>query len=213
MNSFIFKLAASVDNPKLLRLGEFVVHVKAAVSGETREFTFAGEDGYVRVLGNGNFLAPVVSGVIGAYGNEVAIPTTRTGRTVAFKEGEYDIAVGNKYALKTINVFSASPSISFIIEDLNEILYSEQLIGVECAYSKTNTPFNIEALAKYKASFKALSLAYFGDNITGSINIFHDFSSNFKLLQLTNCINVTGSRSTLPSSLTTIGLTGTSVTD
>lgn len=112
------ELKGSVNIDNLLKIGEIPVHVKVISAGNTREVTWiAGQVGTIRVLDGSNKICLAADS---NYTNSITIAAGSQGRTFKLDTGEYDIAIGNYYNIKSLNLFSDS-SMLFAI-DINDTI-------------------------------------------------------------------------------------------
>ena len=218
----VHKLNETINNNDLPILGGFIVHVSAPndAAGETRELTYrSGIAGKVIVADGSNKIA-LNSGGSPSYTNEITIPANSTGRTIVFAAGEYDIIICNKEDIRSFNFFhnvSLGGKVQFSL-DLNELIYAPYLYEISIFGITLTKRFDITKLLG-KSTLKTFQLGAGAsaqlvnpEYVYGSIEHFSDYTA-MTTLRLNGCINVTGSRSTLPQSITSLDLNGTSCTE
>lgn len=185
----VTKLKGVVNNNNLLKLGEFIIHVNATSSGKDREFTWvAGQVGYVRTLDGSNKIKFIRSA--GAFTNYVEIPAGTYNHTIIFDSGEYDIAIGNMYNVRTCNPYTKD-GLAFSA-NLNRLAeYSKGLF--EIGAGETALYLNLDNFAKNAGTSLGIVNNLNGPGfITGSIESLAD-KPNLTQLFVNNSAGVTGS--------------------
>lgn len=187
------KLKGVVNNNNILRVGEIAIHVIATSSGQDREFTWIeGQAGYVRTLDGSNKIKYISSN--GAFTNYVEIPVGVRNHTVIFDSGEYDIAIGNMYNVRTCNPY-ADGGLTFSA-DLNRLAeYCKDLfeIGMPSNSGKSALYLNLDNFAKNVSTSLGIVNNLYGPGfITGSIESL-SAKPNLIMLHVNNSAGVTGS--------------------
>ena len=103
----ITKLNGSVQNDSLLCIGEFVVKVSKVESPSANSQCFVvqnSKDAQLRIIGDGYFTNNTLSENKGKVMNIAA----NTETLVYFSNGDYEIAVSDKYSLKEIGTYTQS---------------------------------------------------------------------------------------------------------
>ena len=200
-NCLVKEFKGSAQNASLLKVGEVFVHVKCTTAGQTREVTWNQESGHVRTLDGSSKIKINEDGSV--YGDTVVIPANKRNRTIVFDSGEYDIAVGSIYDLRSLNFFTDT-KISFTI-DLNRIAkYSTALFGLECQESALR--ISLDYISSHV--LELFNSSGTSANVSGSINHFNG-STTIKTLKVKyNSSNVTGNMNELLESLCAVRESG-----
>lgn len=174
---FVTKLNGRTGNPSLLKIGEFRIHVTSVTnpSEKTQGFTFQFlKDTTLEIVGDGYFTDKSLSSNLGktmsiTANNEDNISVG--GTKVYVSNGNFDIAVNEKYSLKALLLYAAQvPSTneiankSFSIDDLK---FSSRLRTLGC--SSPSVSGDISALSN-KVQLQTVDLS--NTAITGDISAF-----------------------------------------
>ena len=182
----ITKLSGSVQNDSLLRIGEFVVKVSRVESptADSQKFSVKNtKDTQLRIIGDGYFTNETLTENKG----KVMDIAANTETLVYYSNGDYEIAVSEKYSLIFIGIFLSTSWKDF----------------------KGKLSFDIESL-KYSTNITRLFLE--NTQVTGDIAVFGKLP-NLIVLHLDNT-QVTGDIAVLDklTSLTSLSFENTQVT-
>ena len=147
----ITKLTGSVQNDSLLRIGEFCIKVSKVESptADSQRFSVVNtKDTQLRIIGDGYFTNDTLTENKG----KVIDIAANTETLVYYSNGDYEIAVSEKYSLGSIGIHLSSAWKDF----------------------KGKLSFDIESL-KYSPNLKQVFLS--NTQITGDIAVFDKFNS------------------------------------
>ena len=204
----ITKLNGSVQNNSLLRIGEFTVKVSKVESptADSQKFSIRNtKDSQLRIIGDGYFTNETLTENKG----KVMDIAANTETLIYYSNGDYEIAVAEKYSLDSIGIFLSTSwkdfkgKLSFDIESLK---YSPNITRL--SLNNTQVTGDIAALGR----LTNLTLIHLvNTQVTGDIAVFGRLT-NLTDIPLVNDTKVTGDisiyRNTRGSQLR---FTGTSV--
>ena len=204
----ITKLNGSVQNNSLLRIGEFAVKVSKVESptADSQKFSIRNtKDSQLRIIGDGYFTNETLTENKGKVMNIAA----NTETLVYYSNGDYEIAVSEKYSLYSIGIFLSTNWKNFkgkLSFDIESLKYSPNII--QLFLDNTQVTGDIAVLGKL-TNIRKLSLT--NTQVTGDIAVFGRLT-NLTDIPLVNDTKVTGDisiyRNTKNSQLR---FTGTSV--
>ena len=207
----ITKLNGSVQNNSLLRIGEFAVKVSKVESptADSQKFSIRNtKDSQLRIIGDGYFTNESLTENKGKVMNIAASTET----LVYYSNGDYEIAVSEKYSLYSIGIFLSTNwkdfkgKLSFDIESLKyspnitklflentqvtgDIATLGKLTGIQVVFlANTQVTGDIAALGKL-SNITQVSLAY--TQVTGDIAVFGRLTNLTDIPSLNNT-KVTG---------------------
>ena len=227
----ITKLNGSVQNNSLLRIGEFTVKVSKVESptADSQKFSIMNtKDSQLRIIGDGYFTNETLTENKGKVMNISA----NTETLVYYSNGDYEIAVSEKYSLYSIGIFLSTNwkdfkgKLSFDIESLKyspniiqlflsntqvtgDIAVLGKLTGIQIVFlSITQVTGDIAVLGKL-TNIRKLSLA--DTQVTGDIAVLGRLT-NLTDIPSVNNTKVTGDISIYRNtSYSQLQFTGTSV--
>ena len=174
----ITKLNGSVQNDSLLRIGEFKVKVSKVESptADSQKFNVRNyKNTQLRIIGDGYFTNETLTENKGKVMNI----TADTNTLVYYSNGDYEIAVSEKYSLNTIGIFLSSSwkpfkgKLSFDIESLK---YSPNIINI--LLSDTQVTGDIAELSKLT---KVSTILLNNTQVTGDIAELSKLTNLIKL--------------------------------
>ena len=173
----ITKLNGSVQNDSLLRIGEFCIKVSKVESptADSQKFSVRNtKDTQLRIIGDGYFTNETLTENKG----KVMDIAANTETLVYYSNGDYEIAVSEKYSLTTIGIFLSTAWKNFtgkLSFDIESLKYSPNI--VQLFLSNTQVTGDIAVLGKL-TSLRVVQLS--NTQITGNIAVLG------KLTSLTN---------------------------
>ena len=174
----ITKLNGSVQNDSLLRIGEFIVKVSKVESptANSQKFSIRNtKDIQLRIIGDGYFTNETLTENKG----KVMDITANTETLIYYSNGDYEIAVAEKYSLSSIGIFLSSSwkgfkgKLSFDIESLK---YSTNIVNI--LLSDTQVTGDITELSKLT---KVSTILLNNTKVTGDIAVFGKMANLIKL--------------------------------
>lgn len=174
----ITKLNGSVQNESLLRIGEFMVKVSKVESptADSQKISVRNyKDTQLRIIGDGYFTNETLTENKGKVMNIAA----NTETLIYYSNGDYEIAVSEKYSLNSIGIFLSSSWKAFkgkLSFDIESLKYSTNLIQV--FFSDTQITGDIAELTKL-TSLQTILLN--NTQVTGNIAVFGKLTNLIKL--------------------------------
>lgn len=160
-NCLVTKLKGTVQNSNLLRLGEMklCVHRIDNPSSETQRINLNfTEDVKLEIIGDGYFTNNTLVSNLG----KSLIAKANVETLVYVSNGDFEIAILNKYALTKINTRTNKKT---AIKDISDLKYSSGL-----NHLATNSVENVGYFSDIKSLTNLYYLAISNANITGSLN-------------------------------------------
>lgn len=204
-NCLVTKLKGTVQNSNLLRVGEIriCVHKIDNPNGETQRINLNfTEDVKLEIIGDGYFTNATLVSNLG----KSLTAKAKTESLVYVSNGDFEIAILNKYALTKINTRTSKKT---AIKDIIDLKYSSSL-----SYLATNSVENIGYLSDIKSLTTLTYLAVSNANINGNLSDLESLT-NLSYLIIGNTSNkLTGNVSSLKAmtNLNTLAILNSDVT-
>ena len=165
----ITKLSGSVQNDSLLRIGEFCIKVSRVESPTADSQRFVvnnSKDAQLRIIGDGYFTNETLTENKGKVMDIAANAET----LVYYSNGDYEIAVSEKYSLNQVGIYTATNwktykgKLSF---DIDSLKYSPDILFL--ALSNTQVTGDIAVFGKL-TGLRHVTIE--NTNVTGDIAVF-----------------------------------------
>ena len=189
----ITKLSGSVQNDSLLRIGEFCIKVSRVESPTADSQRFVvnnSKDAQLRIIGDGYFTNETLTENKGKVMDIAANAET----LVYYSNGDYEIAVSEKYSLNQVGIYTATNwktykgKLSF---DIDSLKYSPDILFL--ALSNTQVTGDIAVFGKLP---NLIVLHLDNTQVTGDIAVLDKLTSltslSFENTQVTGDIAVLG---------------------